>query len=614
MNTPSSPSGDRLTSRVVMHHGAPTLFINNQPDTGLMLYHNTVERGVEEIADFAAAGIDLLTTGLGGIKLWQEDNTIAFEAIDQKMALILAANPRALVLPRVGLAPPAWWVERHPEAMMIHRDPYLGETVEGEYRSVSFASAAWREDIAPVLRRIIHYLEEHYSLHILGYHLCAGECGEWSYIWRHYTQSDYSPAQVEAYAAWRTTRGLCPAEIPADWRCAPDAITSEDQLSDPALRDYLTFHSDVVADAILHFSAVAKATLRERQADKIVAIFYGYHFTPPGQPSAFTDSGHHALSRILASPEVDALCAPYSYHAREHGGVYYSQLVAGSVRLHGKLIYSEDDTVTHLVPPHPYRYHCPDGFASKNVILRNILGALRDGGTAWYMDWFGQNWYRDQDLMASFTATQKMAQRRLQYDNHSVAEIAVFVSESTAFRIKPQAPDLVPWALEPLAEIMRCGAPVDTYLLTDLPQALNTNKTRPYRLLVFLDLVLPDPKEREAVTVAEASGISLLWVCPSSFYPTGSGAVLPTPLDAALFRKKAIEAGVHLYSSVSDYVAAEDGLLTVHASITGERTLSIPEPRTWVDAMTGKTAFANRSQIAMVMRQGETRVWELFLP
>lgn len=594
-----------------MHHGAPALFINNQPDTGLMLYHNNVERGSDEIADFAAAGIDLLTTGLGGVKLWREDDTIAYEAIDRAMGIILAANPRARVLPRVGLAPPAWWVERHPEAMMVHRDPYLGETVEGEYRSVSFASAAWREELARVLRRIIHYLEEHYSPHILGYHICAGECGEWSYIWRHYTQSDYSPAQAEAYTVWRKTRGLEPAEIPADWRCAPDAVTAKDQLTDQALRDYLTFHSDVVADAILHFCAEAKAALRECDSDKMIAVFYGYHFTPPGQPSAFTDSGHHALSRILASSDVDALCAPYSYHAREHGGVYYSQLVTGSVRLHGKLIYSEDDTVTHLVPPHPYRYHCLDGFASKNVILRNILGALRDGGTAWYMDWFGQNWYRDPDLMASFASTQQLAKRRLSKDNRSVAEIAVFVSESTAFRIKPQSPDLVPWALEPLAEILRCGAPVDTYLLTDLPAALQTNKTWPYRLLVFLDVVSPDPKEQAALDWAAASGLSLLWVCPPSFQPAGPGPVVPVPLDPTLFREKAAEAGVHLYSSEADYVAAESSLLTLHASSEGKRTLSIPEPRTWVDAMTGETIFANTRQISMLMHQGETRVWEL---
>ena len=288
------------------------------------------------------------------------------------------------------------------------------------------------------------------------------------------------------------------------------------------MRDYLEFHSEVVADAILHFSRAAKDELRAWQREKVIAIFYGYHFTPPGQPSAFTDSGHHALHRILLSDQVDILCAPYSYYGREAGGYYYSQLVTGSARLHGKLVYSEDDTVTHVVPPHPYRYHCPDAWTSQNVILRNILGALRDGGTAWYMDWFGANWYLDDALLASFAATQYFARRRLEWDTRSVAEVAVFVSSATTRRLRPLSPSLVPWALEAVAELHRLGAPLDLYLLDDLPLLLEKDgPDRRYKLFVFLNVIEPDAAEADAIRRAENSGRTLLWVHPHGQAPAG---------------------------------------------------------------------------------------------
>jgi hypothetical protein len=221
------------------------------------------------------------------------------------------------------------------------------------------------------MQELIRYCEGKYSDHFLGYHLAAGECGEWAYAWRNYTQSDYSPAQLAAFRRWRRDSAV---EIPRDWRRHEG---DDGFIHDPVLQDYMRFHSEVVADAVCHFARLAKEELRRLKREKIVAIFYGYHFTPPGNPSAFFNSGHHALAKVLASPDVDVLCAPYSYYQREAGGTYYSQLVAGSVRLAGKLTYSEEDTVTHVVPPVPYRYHCPDRWTTENVLRRNILGSLR---------------------------------------------------------------------------------------------------------------------------------------------------------------------------------------------------------------------------------------------
>ena len=555
-----------MNTSVRLHHGAPTLFIDGRPDTGLMLYHNNVERGHDEIADFARAGIHLITTGIGSTGCLRADGSLDTTDIDAKMRVILAANPRALVLTRLWLGPPAAWIQAHPGEMMLHWDPYLGREVESEYRCVSFASEKWRAEMGAAMQRIIRYCEERYSDHFLGYHLAAGECGEWAYAWRNYTQSDYSPAQAAGYRRWC---GNPNAEIPRDWR-RPEAGTGLlDPVRDAALADYMRFHSEVVADAILHFARLAKEELSRLNREKIVAVFYGYHFTPPGNPSAFFNSGHHALAKVLASPDVDVLCAPYSYYQREAGGTYYSQLVAGSVRLHGKLYYSEEDTVTHVVPPIEYRYHCPDRWTTENVLRRNVLGSLRDGGTSWYMDWFGQNWYRDDALMASIAGTQRLAQERLSLDNSSAAQIAVIVDETIVTRLYHDPELINRWTLERLADLWRIGAPLDTFLRSDLPRL----DRRQYRLIVELD--------RDQV-------------CP-----------------VADWRKRAREAGVHIYTDAGDQVLAEKELLTIHAASDGRRAIALPRPCRVRDALTGATVMSDGTEFTAELKRGQTAVWRL---
>ena len=549
-----------MRTRVGPWRGAPTLFIDDQPDTGLMLYHNNVERGHDEMADFARAGIDLITAGVGSTA------SMSTAEIDVKMRLILDANPRAKVLTRLWLGPSDDWAQANPDEMAVHYDPYLDQVVESEYRTVSFSSERWRREMGAAMQQIIRYCEERYGDHFLGYHLAAGECGEWAYAWRNYTQSDYSPAQVAAFRRWRNDPR---AEVPRDWRRPAGASGELDPERDELLADYLKFHSATVAEALCHFARLAKEELGRLGREKVVAVFYGYHFTPPGNPSAFFNSGHHALARVLASEDVDILCAPYSYYQREAGGTYYSQLVAGSARLHGKLVYSEEDTVTHVVPAIPYRYHCPDRRTTENVLRRNVWGSLRDGGTSWYMDWFGQNWYRDEALMASIAQTQRLAHERLGSDNASVAQIAVLVDESIVACLYHDPELINRWTLERLTDLWRIGAPLDVFLRSDLPRL----DRRQYRLLIELD--------------QEPEG------------------------DTAYWRQRAREAGVHVYTESGDQVLAEKAWLALHAAGDGLRVITLPRPCRVVDALSGETLSDGAETFSVNLRRGETAVWRL---
>ena len=53
-----------VVAEIKPHNGAPTLFIDDRPDTGLMLYHNNVERGHDEIADFTSLPVGTVKSRL----------------------------------------------------------------------------------------------------------------------------------------------------------------------------------------------------------------------------------------------------------------------------------------------------------------------------------------------------------------------------------------------------------------------------------------------------------------------------------------------------------------------------------------------------------------------
>lgn len=82
-------------------------------------------------------------------------------------------------------------------------------------------------------------------------------------------------------------------------------------------------------------------------------------------------------------------------------------------------------------------------------------------------------------------------------------------------------------------------------------------------------------------------------------------------LPPAVIRNIAREAGVHIYSEMDDFVAANNWLLTLCASNDGTRTIRLPRRATVRDAMTGKTVAVGATRWAARMRFGETRIWRM---
>ena len=105
--------------------------------------------------------------------------------------------------------------------------------------------------------------------------------------------------------------------------------------------DYAAFSSDLVAQAITGLAGAVK-TLSEGRL--LVAVSYGYTL----EFATRNDSGHLALARVLASPDIDILAGPNSYTGRGAGSPGAFGAPIDSVALHGKLWLVEDDTKTFL--------------------------------------------------------------------------------------------------------------------------------------------------------------------------------------------------------------------------------------------------------------------------
>ena len=140
-----------LTSAVRPHNGAPALFIDGRPHTGLMFWHSKMHEAGPDLRLFAAAGVQLITTGFGDVVYRHGAEALEYRRVDAQMAAVLDAHPDALVLPRVGLNPPAWWAQAYPEEMDRHYDVGSGDPIH--YR-VSFSSRPWRWDAAEALREM----------------------------------------------------------------------------------------------------------------------------------------------------------------------------------------------------------------------------------------------------------------------------------------------------------------------------------------------------------------------------------------------------------------------------------------------------------------------------
>lgn len=543
----------RPIAKVKMHKGTPTLFINDAPYPAYAYFFPLPVK--EYIEDFAKVGVHLYTWGWSDIiehsmdMGWIGSEKYDYSRLDKEVEMILGADSQAYLIPRVAVSAPLWWLKEHPDEMIVFHD--------GTRQHTSMASRVWLEEASKALINFIKHIRNMpYSDHIIGYQLTGG-VNEWFYVSHEERRfPDFSKASLYAFRNWlREKYNDNVSALRKAWKMPkadfenvtiPDKAerlkTDLNLLRDPLISryvsDYYEFFSDINANALIYFCKVGKKTTEN---ENIFGAFYGYiinEYSCP-YPQHF---GHQALRKVLESPYIDFLCAPYQYYNRGPGGTDASQSVVETVKLHGKLWFTECDHPTFMYKRGYRVSETPLLKKTSDVIinlkermeggiiptLEETLGIMKRDFShrlirrigMWWMDLIPeQGWYHHPEIMKYVAKMKKIMEKSLYLDRSYKGEIAIIVDEETPYYVKPGNELFYPLVfLQDRCGLSRIGTPYDIYLHNDLSNPFMPD----YKLYIFLNTLYLTKEERRAIKdKVQRNGSTVMWLYAPGFISEG---------------------------------------------------------------------------------------------
>lgn len=520
------------TSHVAQHNGVPTLFINGRPHSGmsLALY---VPR-TDWMTDFSKAGVNLFTIPATPTfssscfylskEAWISPDTYDYAQLDERVATTLAANPDAWIFPRLNVGVPPWWLKENPDEVckFDNGKGQLEDCQEFGHPVPSWASQKFRSAAKEGLKRLIAHVEaSSYADRIIGYHLASGTTEEWMF-WGSNDEnlSDYSIPGRQAFRDWVRRKYPTLEEL----RAAYSHPTVTHDLIEPPGRnarmasgfgmlrhprhervpiDYFAFLSDLVVDTMSDLAATVKE-LTKRQ--KTVGVFYGYVLELSGG-GRLQNGGHLAIERALRCPDIDFVCSPSGYGFRQAGGdgTSYFMSALGSVQLHGKLWFDENDIQTTLSGMPPAWKSDADPLA-KDILQQDkeLSHVLTEGVGQWWFDVCG-NRYDHPRLMEHIRRWVHVSAEAAICDRTPIDDVAFVVDPLGTTHAQVGHPVNYQLLVGQLPDLRRCGAASREYFISDLPQLER------HRLLLFTTTFAPDEAKLRDVHAAKRDGRILVF-------------------------------------------------------------------------------------------------------
>ncbi|MCX7006482.1 MAG: beta-galactosidase, partial [Kiritimatiellaeota bacterium] len=399
------------------------------PDNG---YEAQIKMAANAGARFITFPINLPWPKPGAAPDWR--------AVDLACQRVIDIDARVLLLPRIGMDAPAWWLDAHPDCEMRWDRPME------KHRNAVVYAPEYRREATQHLAALIAHLEEKFGARIAGYHPCGQNTGEWFYpeTWAA-AISGYAPADAFAWCAWLRAHYRDDAALRDAWRdpqatlatvvvppsaerlAAPHGVL-RDPLTERRLLDWADFRQEEMAETVCQLAHAVRTASVGR---KLVCFFYGYVFEFGLIRESPAKAGHYALRRLLDCPDVDVLCSPISYFDRGLGESAPAMTAAESVALAGKMWLFEDDTHTYLAAGDPpgARDHVDTREKSVAELRRNTAQcALRNFAT-WWMDLGATGWFNDQGLWDEMRRLDALDTPLLKQPRAFKPEIAVVIDE-----------------------------------------------------------------------------------------------------------------------------------------------------------------------------------------
>ncbi len=460
-------------SSIICNQGNPMIEINGEliPPAAFRSFRPTPAN----ISLFYRAGVRLYQMIVTGItnalhvkysyfgEVWTGDNRYDFSAFDRQMAMFQKFAPDGYFCVMIPLDTRRWWLDQHPDVPDSFWN--LGQAAVSE---------AWQRDAAAYLRAFIEYAETRYGDRIFAYSFSAGTATEWF-------TDDKTAAHPLKEAAYRKFRGDESAQIPT----AAELVAGPETFREPAgnAAVYLDYCNRLIAGLICRFAAEAQHVLRHR---KLVGLFFGYiYITSCVNQNLWSTN---AYEQVWQSPDIDMLFSPAAYgNNRLPDGVSSYQVAVDSIAANGKLYLHEIDHRTHLAAyPLETGTILADCYQTAEetiaVLRRELCLAMVKNSALWWFDFFG-GYFDSPEYEAEISRQMAIYTELAGGERHQVAEIAVFVDPMSFLAIKENVPVHRDYVKHCIDELLRCGAPFETYNLSDLPRI---DKTR-YKLFIFLN-------------------------------------------------------------------------------------------------------------------------------
>ena len=518
--------GSRTRASVKSFRGLPAVHINDHPVYFMMMMPSPYVKDediVKSSRDFAAADINLYSDIASTMPSfackdwWLDEKSYDFTIVDRRLQSFIDANPNALVILRIKLDPPGWWMDRYPD----DHSQYLKDGKPLSSGGVSMASVRWENAYEHMLRHMIRHIEGGANAdHIIGYLPAGGISGEWYWYGHRLGFVDYSPAARERFRKWLKEKYVSDLALQTAWK-RKDVTISSAMFPDSLTRrksEYLSFRDprqaaeyldarqfliDMTTHNVIKSCAIVK---EETGGNKLAGVFYGYSLLRAGlsrvtrknQWGDLANNGQSDLYRVLSSPVIDFITTPPSYGKRRGGDP--GNLIGGafiySMHLHNKFFIDEEDIRTHLFEDKslPYRTSTLDETIS--VLHRASGWSLTKGNGIWWFLLAGNHLFHQEDIMQTVKELKKIGDKSLQYDKTSVSEVAFFADEvSLNYLADDDHPVVVSSMWNQYERAVHMGTPFDFYILQDIA----VPNLPDYKVYVFLNTYYTTPELRKII-------------------------------------------------------------------------------------------------------------------
>ena len=515
-----------MKAEIREYKGALRLFVNGEiiaPDAYMTYF---IENSRYE--DFAGAGYKLFSLPIFFSSKTMNENSQApcfgkpifdseepdWESFDALFRHVLEACPDAIIFPRMNLSPNETWERANPDE--------LCDEGAVELHRPCFSSDKWANEMARKFGMAIDHVEaSDYADHVVGYMFAAGNTEEW---FSHDNKGSIGKRSREKFAE----------------RCEKDGIEATEE-------NYFAFLSDIVAERICTLATFARSKIGR---DKLVGTFYGYTFETP-----WRESCHHSLDKVLECEDIDFLCSPVSYASdRNLGRDHACMLPCDSLRLHGKLYFSENDTRTHLTgvpfPELPYFQNPvfkPKKYDDTIEMLKlHYCRSMIHGYAHWWFDMWG-GWYNDPIYMGEMREFLEISKEAIKKPLGSVSEIAVFIDEKCYKYCKNNHSGMA-LAYHFRDVLGKIGTPYDVYLASDYELVKDKYKA----------VILIEPHPTDLLDSIKADAECRGGGC----YKVNMDNLSATTTE--VFRELCIKNGVHLYVESDAVVFVNESYVFVH--------------------------------------------------